>query len=167
MQVEIIGPEKADELQESALVLSAMKMASGGRIGDVAREIGVNETTVYRWRKTEDWQRAYKAAQAEIINRARSRLVALTETALNRIEDHLREDDPDRSRKMAAQVDTAWKVLKHAGVEVEVQQQEAPRRIVTRLPQATVTAAPVEPVVTVEEETLPAPGPVREVRRGW
>lgn len=93
---------RLDERQMRAVAL----LTSGRRVVDVAREIGVDQTTVRRWRREDaDFMLAMQTAAGEVVEAAQARLGGLLDDALTAIESVLRDETaPPAARLRAAEV---------------------------------------------------------------
>jgi len=98
---------------------------------EAAIRAGVSERTLYRWKLTPEWRETLARAQAEVIGGARLRLIGMVSKALRKL-DALVDDSSGKGAPTEASI--AWGILDRVGVEVQQQQAEGVRRILTRVP---------------------------------
>jgi transposase-like protein len=89
-----------DEKQERALEMITL----GERDVDIAATLGINRTTIYRWRKYDmQFMRALEERQALMREMAQNGLLELTEGALEAVREALKDKD-NRVRLQAARL---------------------------------------------------------------
>jgi AcrR family transcriptional regulator len=81
-------------------------LASGHTVATAAEAVGVGRTTIYRWLKGDAaFVAAFNAWQQDMLDTARGRLLALTDTAVNAVSKSMEKGDAK----------TALALLKHLG----------------------------------------------------
>jgi len=90
-------PDNLNEKKQIAIEL----LASGNACTTVARKIGVDRCTVYRWRQQPEFQARLAARIHELWGEATDRLKSMVEPSLEVMAEHL-EDRYDRARFRAA-----------------------------------------------------------------
>jgi transposase-like protein len=76
-------------------------MLFGKSLGGVAREMGVNPSTLYRWRREEPFREELDRRRREVWEGAAERVRALVHPAIDVLEEQV-HDEYDRSRMWAA-----------------------------------------------------------------
>lgn len=150
-----------DALDDSLMQQAAIMLLAGDRHDAVAEALGIDRRTLFRWKNRPEWRDIFAKAQAEVIGSARVRLIGLVHKSIDKL-DKLLDDSSGKGAPTEASI--AWGVLDRVGVEVQAQQAEGVRRILTRVPRdipAVSTAGPapseaVPEVGTASSEDRPA-----------
>ena len=155
MQVEVLAPEY-DGLSEEdfAMLQGIYALMKFDTMEEAAEAAGVSWRTLYRWKKTARWQELRNKAQNEIVTDARGQLVGMVNAAVRKLR-KLQEDSSGKGAPTEAAI--AWGVLDRVGVEVQAQQAEGVRRILTRVPREVAPPTPVvqqgnEQPASIDEE---------------
>ena len=64
-------------------------LAEGWTVGQVAKEIGVSERQVFRWKTNPEFDQAVRSLQADTLARTKGRLLALVDKAVDALSDLL------------------------------------------------------------------------------
>jgi len=150
-------------IETSQMEQAVLLLLQGRTMRQVAAELQVNESTIYRWKNRPEWREVVARAQAEIIGGARMRLIGMVHKALNKL-DGLVEDSSGKGAPTEASI--AWGILDRVGVEVQQQQAEGIRRILTRVPRELAAQPRPAPIVPEEPPQEPQERPsIRIVTR--
>ena len=167
MEVEVIPGEFASADPRTTAMRQVAYGLMAGRTAEEAAQLGgVCRATVFNWKRDPQFREIMQAAQAQVLQDARTRLVTLTTEAAETVAALMK----DASVKGApTQLAAAIAVFDRAGVEITATQAEGVRRIVSRLPekQAAQVIAPTPPVA--EAQSPPATAqrqPIQIVRGG-
>ena len=84
------GSKHATErVEDSGLTVTqervAALLACGRSVADIAREVGVQTSTIYEWRKTPEFAAHFKRLQREVVREIRGQLSEKVESAISTI----------------------------------------------------------------------------------
>lgn len=90
--------EKQSRLQELAIV----NLLTQPTITDAAQNTGVNERTLYRWMKEEEFREKYDNARKQMVNQALVYLQSLTGKATKKLEEIIDDNNTPANVKVSA-----------------------------------------------------------------
>lgn len=106
--------EKLSRKQEQAII----SLLSLPTIGEAAKNIGIGETTLWRWLQLPDFNERYRAARKQAVSQAVARLQQATTIAVDTLTNVMQDVESKDSARVAA----AKTVLEMAFKAVEIEE---------------------------------------------
>lgn len=102
--------EKLSRKMETAIAALLLKPT----LQTAAQEVGISETTLWRWLQQPDFQKSYRQARRQVVEGATARLQQATGAAVEALERNLKCGEP------SAEIAAAREIIRQAVQAVEV-----------------------------------------------